>query len=277
VDRGERLRPFDRESYQELLTCLISAGYRWTFFTDRERKPQRAEVYLRHDVDFDPRYARAMAELEHELGVTSTYFFHLRSVAYNLLDVAVVDSVRAIAAAGHHIGLHFDQSHYRRELADEVERELAIFSSYIDSPEAAIFVNKEVISFHRPRKSSFGRRVPFLPPNLGHAFERRYMSFEGRKMFFSDSGCRWGEDGDPRDWFELGSQHPIQILTHPIWWMEQGGSPDEKVVRFFKSRSIPVAQVLSTWNVAEMLPSLEDFLLPHHSAGSSDVEPAPTR
>src|SRR3954463_4717708 len=69
-------------------------------------------VLWRHDVDLSVHRAAKLADLEAEAGVHATYFFLLRSEFYNLLEGAVLDRARRIAALGHWIGLHFDPAFY---------------------------------------------------------------------------------------------------------------------------------------------------------------------
>lgn len=57
-------------------------------------------VVMRHDVDLLPANARVMGDIEQELGVSSTYYFR-----WTTFDLPVI---RALLAAGHRIGLHYE-------------------------------------------------------------------------------------------------------------------------------------------------------------------------
>jgi hypothetical protein len=70
------VRDFTMAKYGELCRVLLGAGYTpvtvYQYLTD---PPGGRTVVLRHDVDRKPENALKMAELEHALGVCSTYYF----------------------------------------------------------------------------------------------------------------------------------------------------------------------------------------------------------
>jgi hypothetical protein len=66
------------------LVGLSELGYGFTSFDDFA--PSDRIVALRHDIDQYPEAPVAMAELEHELGVTSTYSLRRRSLLCQLRD-----------------------------------------------------------------------------------------------------------------------------------------------------------------------------------------------
>jgi hypothetical protein len=70
--------------------------------------PDRDLLLIRHDVDITPWSALRMAELEHSLGVHTTYYSRFHAPFYNLMAEDVIDSVRAVAAMGHEVGLHYE-------------------------------------------------------------------------------------------------------------------------------------------------------------------------
>ena len=66
------------------------------------RQPSSRCVLLRHDVDRNPSNAIAMAELEHALGIRSTYYVRKVTSAYS---DALVSKLHAL---GHEVGYHYE-------------------------------------------------------------------------------------------------------------------------------------------------------------------------
>jgi hypothetical protein len=80
-----------RELYVEFLERAKARGFAFVRYSDlRPGGPALPPRYiaLRHDVDFAPEYALAMAELEHAAGVASTFFVLVDGQFYNPLDSA---------------------------------------------------------------------------------------------------------------------------------------------------------------------------------------------
>lgn len=94
---------FTFEWYDELLNTLVEQRYSCIGF-DHEIAPET--VFLRHDVDWSPRRAVRMAEIEAEHGVTATYFFLVTSPFYNVMNREVRERIEQIDDLGHEIGLH---------------------------------------------------------------------------------------------------------------------------------------------------------------------------
>jgi hypothetical protein len=104
----------------------------------------------RHDIDFSMHRALRLAQEEHTLGLSSTYFLHLHSEYYNLLDKDISKLVHGIVALGHHVGVHFD-THYHgiedeSKLEDELDWERKVIEHVFDVP-CEVFLS-QYHSFH---------------------------------------------------------------------------------------------------------------------------------
>jgi hypothetical protein len=205
---------FTYDGYRELIRGCIHAGYRFGAF--REALPDAALdgqplVLMRHDIDFDLRKARAMAEVEHEEGVQATYFFLLRTDHYNLFSKPGSAEIERILQMGHHLGLHFDCAAYR---LDATESELAAACRKEADALAAWFgVEVEIVSYHRPNAQVLTGN-PRLSAPRPHAYMARFMK---DMKYCSDSRGEW-RYGDPRSQPEFHARKPMQILIHPLWW-----------------------------------------------------------
>lgn len=96
------MRDFTLEKYEGLCRALLGAGYTpvtvFWYITD---PPRGRTVVLRHDVDRKPENALAMAELEHALGITSTYYFRHPAT----FTPAIIDRIHAL---GHEVGYRYE-------------------------------------------------------------------------------------------------------------------------------------------------------------------------
>jgi len=80
------------------------------------------QIILRHDVDEFPRNSLDTARMEHELGISGTYYFRMVPGSY---DEAII---RKIAGMGHEIGYHY-------ETMSQVGNRLSVIGNRFDSME----------------------------------------------------------------------------------------------------------------------------------------------
>ena len=105
-------------------------------------------LILRHDIDISLESALKMAQIEHTIGVRSTYFVLLSSKHYNPFEGRNVEIMRQISRLGHEIGLHYDVEQYECYAVNHVhalKNEMRILES---------LVAKRILSIssHAPRK-----------------------------------------------------------------------------------------------------------------------------
>jgi hypothetical protein len=197
---------FTYDEYYDVINSLVSKGY--TFASFRETSPNPV-AYLRHDVDFSPRKAVKLAEIEAELGVTATYFFLLTSSLYNPFDRETRRVIEEVESHGHDIGLHFDTSIYwedepqEEEIVKRVREEMNALSSL-----PCDVVN--MVAFHNPPEWVFGKNYN----GFTSTYEKRF--FDDIE-YISDSNHRW-KNNPP---FTEGTPEKIQLLTHPVLWDEE--------------------------------------------------------
>lgn len=111
---------FTESAYRD---CLKLAKSRYTFINFHQlQKPGRVCLW-RHDVDTSPQRGLALARIEKEEGIQSTFFFLLHSDRYNTLDYQVREVIRNIQALGHEIGLHFDPVYYGGDISNRENME----------------------------------------------------------------------------------------------------------------------------------------------------------
>jgi len=169
----------------------------------------RRYFILRHDVDFCPRRAEAMAALEAEMGVRATYFFLLSSPHYSLLAEPFCRTPRRIAAMGHEIGLHYDIDALAAAAGagkDELFRQQVEVLERVSGSEIA------AVALHGPSFSGEG------PPRGVERFVDAYdPRFTREIAYVSDSAGAWRDEtfraltGD-----DLPAR--LQLLIHPFFW-----------------------------------------------------------
>lgn len=227
------------EEYEALLSALQDAGYEFRRFdapqADADETPESAEtrtsdeslaadetseskaVFLRHDVDLSVDRALAMAEVEYDLGVASTYCFLLTTPVYDLKLPETVRALERIAELGHDVGLHFDTHRYWDEepdpgrLAARVTDELAVLNRLVDD-------EVSTVSFHVPPRWVLGRDFDAFT----NAYAPRF--FEGIE-YRSDSSQKWLDERP----FPGGPPETFQLLVHPGLWHAEARPMDEIV------------------------------------------------
>ena len=134
---------FDLEHYRELLEAAKAGGYRFAHFGDG---PEPGDLFLRHDVDLSLEAALEMAEVESELGVTTTYLLMTESIFYNLASPDGTAAIARLRELGHAVGLH------------------AVYPNVqIDERFDA------VVSWHNPRPEFMSAEIPGAVNAYGHA------------------------------------------------------------------------------------------------------------
>lgn len=97
-------RDFTFEMYEQLLRAGLDAGYEHITvreYLSAEQLPNEFIIH-RHDVDRKPENSLAMARLEAEHGISSTYYF--RTIRKTLKP----ELIAAIEELGHEIGYHYE-------------------------------------------------------------------------------------------------------------------------------------------------------------------------
>ena len=209
---------FSLDVYAQLVQDFLSRGYSVVDYA--RAQSGHPNLILRHDVDVCLERAVAMAEKEQELGVSAIYYVLIRSGLYNALSEENVARMRAIAACGHAIGLHFDATIYDGLSEDELQTAIARECYLLEQMSG---LNVATVSFHRPAKQFLG-----YPDHLAgrlHAYMPRFFSEMG---YCSDSRGGWYH-GHPLEHAAVAEKKALQLVTHPIWWVasEQESAMDK--------------------------------------------------
>ena len=185
------------------------ARHEFIQFRDFLKPPLPARfIALRHDIDFAPEYALAMAELERSAGIVSTYFVLTDGQFYDVLAPSTVRTVRRIHALGHEIGLHFAVgSAVDAEIGQEVAWRLNVLSDMVGTP---------VVSFSQQDPVNAGFADVVLPASCGPCIDAYKAIRDHDLLYVSDSAKMWR-----RHTFEtaLAEDRNLCLLAHPHSWL----------------------------------------------------------
>ena len=188
--------------------------YHVSSFQEFLENPSDKHLILRHDIDFSLSAARKMALMDHELGVTSSFFFRVHASNYNLFSAVGISLVQELLSMGHEIGLHLESGaelFQSREKWDSLDAQFFTFEKMMGLKIAGF-------SAHEPARLG-GLEVSDQAKirwNLKyHAYEERFTT---EMKYLSDSSGRWREG--PLTNF-VNQFDRIQVLIHPIWWYQR--------------------------------------------------------
>ena len=200
---------FSKAGYTNVLQNAQNNGYSFICFGEKDDlADDRKYCLMRHDIDTSLKCALEMAEIEFANNIRSTYFFMLRSPAYNLFGRYAHMVLDRIKNMGHEIALHFDAEHPAitgKELVTAVEAEVQTLSGLA---EQAI----HAVSFHQPSEKILKGDTNI--PGIINTYHKEHMK---GWHYTSDSNRVWKEY-NALTVFE-NDFNKIQILVHPIWWM----------------------------------------------------------
>lgn len=215
---------FTYTAFQDLIALLREHGYAFENYHTYQNSPRC--VILRHDIDNSLAQAVRMAELEHALGVSSTYFVLLRTDFYNPASISSQQRLRRILDLGHEIGLHFDETVMKQgtpppACAAPIEKECALLSAMLDAPVTTV-------SMHRPSKEMLGAdlHIPGIVNSYGSTFFHDF-------KYLSDSHHNWREP--VLDIIRSEQYARLHILTHAFWYHEQEESITKSIGDYVRS------------------------------------------
>jgi hypothetical protein len=155
-------------------------------------------LILRHDVDISPEKALRMAQIDHDLGVQSTYYFRYPKT----FDP---DILKKIAAMGHEVGYHYevlDKTQGNIEEAMKIFRhELALFRTCVDV---------QTVSMHGGVLTKYDNRDIWKKNKFSDygILGEPYISMDYTKIhYFTDTGRDWSGRYSVKDLVE--KSHPL--------------------------------------------------------------------
>ena len=216
---------FTIDHYKELLRL---AEKNWNI-VHYEAIPWGSRFLLwRHDIDYSINRSLALARIEADAGVMSTYFVDPHSEFYNAAELDQVKKLKKIADLGHKIGLHFDGEFYADSNETDLNNLIFHESQYL---ERLLGVKIPAFSFHNPVASHLKCDAEEYG-GLINCYSKR---FKEEVSYCSDSNGYW-RFRRLHDVLANASDKCLQVLTHPAWWVNNPMSPWDRINRCVKGR-----------------------------------------
>ena len=219
---------FTIDNYRKQLELALENGFQFILFTDDFQK-DRKEILWRHDVEYSPDAALKMAEIENELGLSTTYFFQMHSEFYNILEKYFSDMLLKIKSLGHHIGLHFDSHYYNIQLENDLDKFIQQDKEYFEK----IFNLKlQVFSFHNTTPFILSCREKMYG-GLLNVYSDYYKT---KYNYCADSTGYWCYEV-LKDVLKDSKITHLQVLVHDAMWSEKVLSPRKRVYQSIQNNA----------------------------------------
>ena len=185
----------------------------------------------RHDLDYSPHRAVALARMESKRGLRCVYHILPSGRYYNVLEPETADILREIAALGHEIGLHFDMDVFppgtvgNNTFLDRVRLEKQIVGDVTKQTPRSFSFHNHIL--HQQQLSE-GIDIEGMR-NLASPEFYQYL------LYLSDSNGFWRAETLE----SLLLKPPVsklQILTHPVWWTREAMTPYQRFLRTVEGR-----------------------------------------
>lgn len=178
-------RDFTLIKYESLLKAIIKTKYATTTVNDYIAFEPQNCIIMRHDVDRAINQSFAMAKLEYDHGIKSTYYFRYRK------DTFKPDIIRKILDMGHEVGYHYEVIDKAKH---DFEKAIEIFKKELD--EFRLITNISTICMHGNPLSPYSN----LEIWDKYSFEsfgimgEPYLSIDYNKViYFTDTGRTWSD------------------------------------------------------------------------------------
>lgn len=229
IDEHKRFESdFTEAEFRELVR-MARRRYRFIGYP-QALAAEQPSILWRHDVDISPHRALALARIEAEEGVRSTWFVLLHSEYYNALEAEVAAILRQLPALGHDLGLHFDPSFYP-QAKQELESLLRFERNVLET------------TFGLPIRSFAWHNGDFAPwvraveeDEIGGMINVYGGSLRRKMSYCSDSNGIW-RFRRLRDVLDAGEDRFLHVLTHAEWWPPEVMAPRDRISRAIDGRA----------------------------------------
>lgn len=173
---------------------------------------------IRHDIEFSIDRAAKLAEIENQLGISTTYTVQLRNNTYNALSEKNIELVHYIKSLGHCIALHQNPPYMsEKNLKKYVLKDIETLEHYYG-------FEVDRYAFHRPKQEQLAMYLD-IPGKINCYGKLYFHYFEGEKpdlnvTYLADSNHKW-KYGHPIT-TDFNAISKLQLNTHPFSWTERG-------------------------------------------------------
>jgi hypothetical protein len=179
------LRDFTLAKYEELIKTIESTEYISMPVLDYLLSPGKRCIILRHDVDRAVDRNLAMARLEAEYGVKSTYYFR------HVKGVFIPAAIEEVADLGHEVGFHYE---VMDKAKGDKEKALEIFETELG--ELRKYAKVKTACMHGNPFASWSNRDLWTNQNFKNfgIIGEPYFSIDYSKvLYLTDTGRTWAD------------------------------------------------------------------------------------
>lgn len=224
------IEDFTEENYRRLLQ-IAKANNKICNFDDALNIS--SGIILRHDIDFSVHRAAALSKIEKSENIQSTFFIHLHSQFYHVMEKEITNLLKQMIADGCILGLHFEPGYYDLKIGDvELLNEKALAEKKM--LEEICNVEIRHMSFHNPAVGGDWYKIDEL--YIGGMLNVYAKHFRENYEYCSDSNGYW-RFKRLEEVLRNSKGRKIQILTHPVWWQKVPMWPYERVKRSIMCRA----------------------------------------
>tara|TARA_R110002012_G_scaffold15562_4_gene61693 strand:+ start:8929 stop:9687 length:759 start_codon:yes stop_codon:yes gene_type:complete len=174
---------------------------------------------IRHDIEFSIDRAAKLAEIEQQLGISTTYTVQLRNNTYNALSEKNIELIHYIKSLGHCIALHQNPPYMAEiDLKKYVLKDIETLEHYYG-------FEIDRYAFHRPKQEQLAMYLNI--PGKINCYDKLYFHyFKGETpknlnvTYLADSNHTW-KYGHPIT-VDFNAISKLQLNTHPYSWTDQG-------------------------------------------------------
>ncbi|MDG1986870.1 MAG: hypothetical protein P8J18_02725 [Halieaceae bacterium] len=220
---------FTESAYKKILK---KASVQYRFVPYGELCSER-HVIWRHDIDFSPQRALALAKLEAAENLCCEYHVLVRGRYYNPLEPEISKILREISNVGHKIGLHFDLDIFAHD--EQVSRNRFEASIGLEKTILEDITGAEVasLSFHN---LTLHNNLYTTEMQICDMFNANFPNFHSQYKYISDSNGLW-RNQTLVDVLDETPVEKLHVLTHPEWWTRKAMPPYERIKRTIMGRA----------------------------------------
>jgi len=223
------MRDFTLKAYTNLLKALKESSCVFHPFSAYLNEPAYRVFILRHDVDKMPQNALDFARLEHEMGISASYYFRIVPQSFN------PKIITEIAFLGHEIGYHYEDMDLCK---GDVDKSYASFQKNLAKLREIAPI--QTVCMHGSPLSKYDNR------DLWKKYDYRELGINGEpyfdidysKVFYlTDTGRKWNStDTSIRDKVASSFHIEIRNTQHLIQLIREGKLPDQVMINTHPQR-----------------------------------------
>lgn len=211
---------FTFKKYMQLMEELIRNNYPIKTTESFISRPTKKVVILRHDVDRFPKQSLKMAELESEIGISSTYYFRTRKHTF------IPEIIKKIIDLGHEIGYHYENLSDYKGNCDEAIKD---FASNLEKLRK--YYPVKTICMHGSPLSSWDNKLIWEKYSYRDFDITADTSLDinyNKVFYITDNGWGWNKtESSIRDKVTTDFKIPIRSTNHFIQLLKQDLLPPQ--------------------------------------------------